>query len=211
MSFSLNSTLRIKGGIFLTEQTIELQLPNSPDPILYHYYKGLQNRTFYINAEIDSDLVDMVAMPLLTADREDPTKPITIYVNTIGGSVFDGFNLCDIIRSLKSPTEIIVLGYAYSMGAFIMMAGANKPNIVRKCFHFSTGLMHGGSSFIQGTASQVKDFYKFAERFEEKIEAFVLENTNFSKEEYEKIERQELYMTAEDMLEKGLVDEIVYS
>lgn len=188
---------------------IEVQLPSSPDPILYHYYKGLQTRTFYINAEIDSDLVDMVAMPLLAADKEDPTKPITIYINTVGGSVFDGFNLCDIITSLRSPTEIIVLGYAYSMGAFLLMAGANKPNIVRKCFSFSTGLMHGGSSFIQGTASQVKDYYKFAERFEQKVETFVLEKSKFTKEEYDKIERQELYMTAEDMLDKGLVDEII--
>ena len=208
--FIMQPSCEYKEEFLLTEQIIEFQLPNSPDPILYHYYKGLQNRTFYINAEIDSDLVDMVAMPLLAADREDPEKPITIYINTVGGSVFDGFNLCDIIRSLQSPTQIIVLGYAYSMGAFLLMAGANKSNITRKCFHFSTGLMHGGSSFIQGTASQVKDYYKFAERFEEKIEAFVLENTNFTKEEYDKIERQELYMTAEDMLEKGLVDEIVY-
>lgn len=190
------------------EATIELQLPNSPDPVLYHYYQGLSNRTFYINCDIDSDLVDMVSVPLLMADKKSD-KPITIYINTLGGSVFDGFNLADIISNLKAPTTIIVLGYAYSMGMYLLMAGSNKPNIVRKCYPFSTGLMHGGSSLIQGTASQVKDYYQFAERFDQKVQDFVLKNSKFTQEEYEKIERHELYLTAEEMLEKGLVDEII--
>lgn len=186
---------------------LEIQLPNSPDPILYHYYKGLSNRTFYINCEIDSDLVDMVSVPLLMADTTG--EPITIYLNTPGGSVFDGFNLADIISNLKSPTTIIVLGYAYSMGMYLLMAGSNKPNITRKCYPFSTGLMHGGSSLVQGTSSQVRDYHEFAERFDKKVENFVLANSNFTKEEYDKIERYELYLTAEEMLEKGLVDEII--
>ena len=191
----------------MSDTVLQLQLPNSPDPILYHYYQGLSNRIFYINCEIDSDLVDMVSVPLLMADTTG--EPITIYLNTPGGSVFDGFNLADIISNLRSPTTIIVLGYAYSMGMYLLMAGSNKPNITRKCYPFSTGLMHGGSSLVQGTSSQVRDYHEFAERFDKKVENFVLANSNFTKKEYDKIERYELYLTAEEMLEKGLVDEII--
>ena len=187
---------------------ISMSMPDSADPILFHYYKGLENRTFYINSEIDDNTVDMVSIPLIMTDKES-SEPITIYLNTMGGSVFDGFNLANIIENLKSPTTIIVLGYAYSMGMYFLMAGKNKPNITRKCYNFSTGLMHGGSSLIQGTASQVKDYYRFAERFDQKVEDFVLSHSNFTKDEYDKIERHELYLTAEDMLEKGLVDEII--
>ena len=189
-------------------EAINITLPETSDPILYHYYKGLENRTFFINDVINEDTIDTVAIPLLLADKVS-NDPITIYINTPGGSISDGFNLTDVISNLQSPTTIIVLGYAYSMGMYFLMAGANKPHIKRLCHRFSTGLMHGGNSLIQGTSSQVKDYYKFAERFDAKIKSFVLQNSKFTESEYDKIEREELYLTAEDMLEKGLIDEII--
>ena len=188
---------------------LKLTLPNSPDPELYHYYEGLKAREVYLNDDIDSFTVDLVGLPLKRMDEEDSTKPIKIYINSPGGSLVDGLIICDIIENLKSPVEIIVLGYAFSMGAIILMAGANKPNIKKKCYPFSIGLIHGGSNSLAGTSSQVKDFYKFQERLEDKVKKFVVERTKFTEEEYDKVHREELFMTAEDMLEKGLVDEII--
>lgn len=189
--------------------SLDVRLPQSPDPELYHYYKGIKNRTFYINDEINSFVIDLIGIPLLDADREDSTKPITIYLNTPGGDVFSGLAICNIIETLKSPVEIIVPAHAYSMGALILLAGANKPNITRKCFTFSTGLLHGGSGLIAGTKSQMKDFYKFEERYEEKIKDFVVKRSKMTPEEYDLSGREEVYMTSDEMLEKGFIDEII--
>ena len=126
-------------------------------------------------------------MPLLQMDNDGSGEKITIYINTNGGSVYDGLCLCNIIENLKSPTEIIVLGYAYSMGSIILMSGRNNPNVVRKCYPFSTALIHGGSSYIGGTSSQVKDYFKFSEKFEKRIADFIISHTNLSEDDYAKI------------------------
>jgi len=190
-------------------ESIVVAVPDSsPAPHIHRYYRGLKERTFYITDEIDANTVEDVGLELIRADQTGD-KLITIYLNTPGGCIFSGFNLCNIIENLKSPVEIIVLGYAYSMGGYILMAGYNKKNIVRRCYSFSTALMHGGSAAVEGTASQVKDFHRFAEKYDQKIKDFFLSHSNFTEEEYDKIERTELYLTAEEMLEKGLVDEII--
>lgn len=188
----------------------KISLPqDTPDPGLVQYYENLKNRVFFINEEISEDLMETIVVPLLKADAEDSTKPITIYLNTPGGCVFSGFVICDIIERLKSPVEIRVLGFSYSMGSYLLMAGHGKPNITRKAYPFSTCLIHGGSSVLSGTGSQVKDTFNFMERYEEKIKTYVLQRSKITEEEYAAMERKEWYMTAEDMLKYELIDEII--
>ena len=148
-------------------------------------------------------------MALLRMDSDGSGKKITIYINTNGGSVYDGLVLCDIIEQLKTETEVIVLGYAYSMGSIILMSGKNNPNVIRKCYPFSTALIHGGSAYISGSSSQVKDYFKFNEKFEKRIADFIVSHTNLTEDDYAAIERYEAYMDSDEMLEKGLVDEII--
>ena len=169
----------------------------------------MKNRIILINDTISDITIDKVVMPLLQMDNDGTGKKITIYINTNGGSVFDGLSLCNVIEKLKTETEVIVLGYAYSMGSIILMAGKNNPKVTRKCYPFSTALIHGGSSYISGTSSQVKDYFKFNEKFEKRIADFIISHTNLSAEDYAAIERYEAYMDSDEMLEKGLVDEII--
>lgn len=145
----------------------------------------------------------------MAADNDGSNEPITIYINTPGGSVHDGFTLVSAIQRLKSPTKVIVLGYAYSMGALILMAGANNKNVVRQCYEFSTGLLHGGSQLISGSNSAVKDYFHFHEKYEKRIKNFVTSHSKVTEEEYEKVDRYELYFDSDQMLELGLVDEII--
>lgn len=173
------------------------------------YERLLENRIILINDTISELTIDKVVMPLLQMDNDGTGQKITIYINTNGGSVYDGLCLCNIIEKLKTNTEIIVLGYAYSMGSIILMSGKNNPNVVRKCYPFSTALIHGGSAYVGGTSSQVKDYFKFNEKFEKRIADFIVSHTNLSEDDYAAIERYEAYMDSDEMLEKGLVDEII--
>ena len=173
------------------------------------YNRLLEERKILINDIISENTIEKVVMPLLRMDNDGSGKKITIYINTNGGSVYDGLVLCDIIEQLKTETEVIVLGYAYSMGSIILMSGKNNPNVIRKCYPFSTALIHGGSAYISGSSSQVKDYFKFNEKFEKRIADFIVSHTNLTEDDYAAIERYEAYMDSDEMLEKGLVDEII--
>lgn len=178
-------------------------------PATYQYYKGLKNRRIIINDQITQDILESVMLPLLEMDNDETNEPIEIILATIGGSLFDGMPLCDIIDKLKTPTTIIVPTYAYSMGGLILMAGYNNPNVTKKCYKHSTALLHAGSTYLEGNSSSVKDTFNFHQKFEAKIKEYTLSHSKITEDEYEKMERFEYYMDSDTMLEKGLVDEII--
>lgn len=180
-----------------------------PNPVMFQYYKNLKNRKIIINDQIDSSLLETVIIPLLEMDNDGTGEPIEIILNTVGGSLFDGLPLCNIIDNLKTPTTITVITYAYSMGGIILMAGYNNPNVKKRCYKYSTALLHAGSSYLEGNSSAVKDQFNFYQKFEDIIKDYTLSHSNISEEEYTKMERYEWYMTSDTMLEKGLIDEII--
>lgn len=181
----------------------------SISPAMYQYYKGLKERKIIINDQITSNIVETVILPLLEMDNDRSNQPITIYLSTVGGSLFDGMPLCDIIDNLKTHTTIIIPTYAYSMGGLIAMAGYKNPNVIKKCYKHSTVLLHAGSTYLEGNSSSVKDTFNFHQKFEEKIKEYTLSHSKITEEEYDKMERFEWYMTSDTMLEKGIVDEII--
>lgn len=194
----------------MTDFKLNLQeFASLPEPYVYEYYDNLNNRTIVINEDVNNSLIDNVILPLLKMDNDGTGKEITIYLNTLGGEVYVGFALCSVIEKLKTPTKIIALGHAFSMGALILCAGINNPNVRRYCYEFTVGLVHGGSDYIQGTSSQVKDYYKFSEKYENKVKQFILTHSKIDENKYEQMSRYEWYMTAEDMVEHGLIDEII--
>lgn len=186
-----------------------LAAPQEMCPAVYQYYKGLENRRIILNDQFDSNIVETVALPLIDMDNDGTGKPIEIILSSPGGSVFDALFLANIIDGVKTPVTIRVMGYAYSMGSLILMAGYSNTNVRKVCYGFSTGLIHGGSTYLEGTASAVKDTFKFHENMEEKIKQYVLTHSLLTEEDYQKSERYELYLTAEDMLRLKIVDEIL--
>lgn len=178
-------------------------------PTLYQYYKGLEERRIVINDALDNDIIERVALPLIEMDNDGTGAPIDIVLSSPGGSVFDAMVLCDIIDRLKTPTTITVMGYAYSMGSIILMAGFNNENVKKVCYPFSTALVHSGSTHMEGAANIVKDTFHFTQRFEELIKSYILSHSYITEEEYNKMERYEWYMLADDMLRLGLVDEVL--
>ena len=180
-----------------------------PEICTYQYYKCLANRQILINDQIDLTIVETAILPLLEMDNDGTGEPIEIILNTCGGSLFDGLAMCSVIDNLKTPTVITVITYAYSMGGVILMAGKNNPNVTKRCYGYSTGLLHAGSTYLEGNSSSVKDTFNFYQKFEDKIKEYTLSHSNITEEEYSEMERREWYMTSEVMLEKGLVDYII--
>lgn len=199
----------------MVKETFEIGLdellssPTELTPAVYQYYKNLRNRTIIVNDAITADIVESVMLPLIEMDNDGTNEPITIRLSTVGGSLFDGITLCDIIDNLKTPTTIIVQTYAYSMGGIILMAGYNNPNVRKVCYKHSTALLHAGSTYLEGNSTAVKDQFHFNQKFEQKLKDYTLSHSKITESEYDSMERYEWYMDSDTMLEKGLVDEVM--
>ena len=132
-------------------------------------------------------------------------EPIKIYIDSWGGSVIDGFEIVDAIKTSKTPVYTYVTGAAYSCGLIVAMAGHK-----RFAYPHSSFLMHEGS--IGSDIQDAHKFKKYAEFYNvqlEQMKKFVLENTKITSEEYDKISKDDNWYTAEQALEKGFIDEVV--
>lgn len=200
--------------MFIIELTLEellatLQPKGLPDPILYQYYKNLLDRKIVINEQIGDALLETAVLPFIEMDNDGTNKPIEIIISTVGGEIYSGFNFVDQIEKAKSPVTIHIMSMAASMGFLIAMAGKNNPNVKTICHPFSVGLLHSGSQYMEGSAHAVKDTFDFSQHYEEKIKNYILTHTKIDENLYEKIERKEYWMDADEMKRLGIVDEII--
>lgn len=195
--------------ITLTELVSSVDSSHLPDPVIFTYYKLLEDRKIVINEEIDGNLLESAVIPYMTMDNDGTGKPIEILLSTNGGDIYFGFNLVDQIEKAKTPTTIHIMGMAASMGTLIAMAGKNNPNVKTVCHSFSVGLIHSGSQYMEGATHAVKDLFDFTQHYEERIKNYILTHSKITPEYYEKIERKELYLDADEMLRLGIVDEII--
>lgn len=179
-----------------------------PDPVAYQYYQLLEQRKILINQEIDDTFLETAVLPYIQMN-EDGEGPIEIIISTVGGDIYSGFELVDAIEKAKVPTTIHVIGMCASMGTLIAMAGKNNPNVKTVCHPFSVGLLHSGSQYMEGSAHAVKDTFDFSQHYEDKIKDYILSHSKIDEEYYNKIERKELWLDADEMLRLGIVDEII--
>lgn len=201
---------------------------NGIAPDLYQYYKGLANDRVILAGEIMDDIVENVAIPLLDMikknkeikDKEsegrivkiDPNfklAPIEIIIHSPGGSVYDGMFLANIIDKAEVPINIKIFGNALSMGMIIAMAGYNNPNVTKECYGFSIGLIHAGSLKMEGEANAVRDTMEFNDKYSEMMKQYVLSHSKITEEEYEAHNSKQWYLTAEEMLNYGIVDKVI--
>lgn len=173
------------------------------------YKEDFKNREIFIDTEIGEDFSRMVISPLIHMIKQDNTAPIRIYINCPGGNVMDGLVLCNLIDNISCPCTIEILGYAYSMAGYIAMAGYNNPNVKKVCHQYSFGLIHAGSIGYSGDARKAKQIQSFYDKIDNMIKDYLLSHTKITPEQYEENIDVEWYLTADEMLELGIVDEII--
>lgn len=178
-----------------------------PDPELYQYYKCLSENTLLINQDIDECLIEYAIIPLMRMDADENIDHINIILDSPGGEIYSGFALISAIENCKTPITMRIVGMAASMAGYIAMA--KSPTLKVVCDKWSVGLIHAGSTMLEGNSNSVKDMFKFNERYEEKIKEYVLSHTKIDEKMYSDIERYEFWMDSNDLLRYGVVDEIV--
>lgn len=182
------------------------------DATTYTYFRErLENRTIIFNSEVAEDIVERVYIPLKNFEEDDSEAPVTLILNTVGGSVYDGLFLCNVIDNYKKKLNIIVPGYCMSMGAILLTAGTHNPNVFKTCYPHSLALFHNGEIGVHGEQGSVEDVMEFNKKINKLVKDYIIANTNITEEIYKEHDRKQWYLTAPEMLEYGLVDKIIGS
>ena len=175
-----------------------------------YWHQLLHNRTIIFNSEIDEDIVERIYLPLRDFENDDSNEPVTLILNSPGGSVSDGFFLANYLTQYKKPLHIYVLGYAASMAAVILSAGGKNSNITRYCYPATYALIHDG--YIALSAQETKsanDIIEYNNRVDNDIRQFIIDNTNITAEQYDSKARHQWFLSAAEMLEYNIVDVVI--
>lgn len=197
--------------IDITEFLEEIMKESTVDPVMYQYFHNLKhNRTIIFNRIIDSDVIENVYLPLREFEKDSSDEPITLIMNSDGGSVTDSFFIANYLTTYKKPLIMICTGSASSMATVLFAAGGKNPNITRYAYPSSYMLIHDGYVTLGG-ASEAKtatDIIHFNEKVDDKIRNFIIENTKISEKDYDSHARKQWFLFADEAKELGLIDKI---
>lgn len=179
----------------------------------YQYFNQLLNhRTILFNTYIDEDIVEKIYLPLKEFEDDSSVEPVTLILNSPGGSVADGFFLAHYLAHYKKKLNIIVLGYAASMAAVILAAGGHNENVHRMCYPSTYALVHDGYITMESSESKTaQDFMAFNDKVDNDIKDFIIQNTNITEELYNSKTRHQWFISSKEMKELNLIDEIIGS
>lgn len=170
----------------------------------------IENRILVINDEISECVIEDYALYILKWNRDDEDipaekrKPITIFINSPGGSSFDGFALVDVILQSKTPINGVAIGLVASMGYHIYLSCHN-----RYAFNSAILLQHDGETIVQNSSSKAKQTMKFFEDMEKRTKSYVLNRTTMTEEFYDSIYEQEFWFYPDKGKELGVVHKII--
>lgn len=170
-----------------------------------YYFKILnKNRYILLYDEINNISSDIICSKLRAMDILNH-KPIYLEINSPGGSVPDGISIINTIEHIKSKVITIISGQACSMGALISIAGDK-----RLIYANSYWMQHSTSDIVGDYIQYIKDRTKFLCEFENRTEKMLRLKTKLSNMDITKIRSGELWLNAEQALQKGVVDSIIY-
>ena len=172
------------------------------------YSRLLKERIVFLNGEVNDAVSNSICAQLLFLEAEDSDADINFYINSPGGTVTSGMAMYDTMQYIKPDVSTIVMGQAASMGSFLANAGAPGKRFMlpgaRHMIHQPLGGASGQASDIQIRANEIIRIKK------ELTEAYVKHNTKGkSYEEFESAMDRDNFMTAQEALDFGLVDEII--
>lgn len=156
--------------------------------------------------EISSDSSKEICSKLISFNFINNKKPIYLEINSVGGSVSDGFAIVNTIRKIQAPVITIINGEACSMAAMISIVG-NKKYI----YYNSYWMQHPTSDMIAEDVQKIKDRAKYLSEFEAKMEELMKQCTSLTKKDLAKIRTGELWLNAKQCLKKKIVDEIIFT
>lgn len=170
------------------------------------YSRLLKDRIIMLSGEINDHTANIVVAQLLFLAAEDPDKDINIYINSPGGSVTAGLAIFDTMNYIKCDVSTICVGMAASMGAFLLTAGAKGKRYV---LPNSEVMIHQPLGGAQGQATEIAIAAKHILKTRDRLNTILAEQTGQPLEKIEQDTERDNFMSAEEAVAYGLVDQVV--
>lgn len=166
----------------------------------------LKERIVFLGTPIDDQIANLIIAQLLYLEREDPEKDISLYIHCPGGVITAGLAIYDTMQLVKPDVSTICVGLAASMGTVLLCSGAHGK---RYALPNATVHMHQAVGGAQGQASDIEIAAREIIRIQDKLRAIVAKHTGQTEEKIAKDSDRDYYLSAEQAVEYGLVDELL--
>ena len=166
----------------------------------------LRERIIFLGTPILDQVANSIIAQLLYLEREDPDRDISMYVNSPGGSITAGLAIYDTMQMVAPQVSTVCVGMAASMATVLLSGGAKGK---RYCLPNSTVHMHQAQSGTQGSASDIQIAAREITRLQERLRTILSENTGQTFDKIAMDSDRDNYLTPEQAVEYGLVDEIL--
>lgn len=166
----------------------------------------LRNRIIMLGTPINDQIANLTVAQLLYLAREDPNKPIRMYINSPGGQVYAGMAIYDTMQQVECPVSTVAVGFTASFGTVLLTAGTKG---MRYALPNATIHMHQPLGGAQGQASDIAIQAQEILRLRTTLNGILSKHTGQSVEKIEEDTDRDIYMNANDAKEYGLVDEVL--
>ncbi len=170
------------------------------------YSRLLKERIIFLSGPIDDNVANLVVAQLLFLVAEDPNKDVNLYINSPGGSVSAGLAIYDTMQYIKCDVSTICIGQAASMGAFLLAAGEKGK---RFALPNADIMIHQPLGGAQGQAEDIKIQAEKILKVRTLINKILSEKTGQTLKRIEKDTDRDFYMSAEEAVKYGLIDEVI--
>ena len=170
------------------------------------YSRLLNDRIIMLHDQVNDQTASLIVAQLLYLEGQDPTKDISLYINSPGGSVSAGLAIYDTMQYIKCDVSTICMGMAASMGAFLLAAGAKGK---RYALPNSEIMIHQPSGGAQGQATDIMIHTNHILHIKKRLNTILSENTGKPYEQVAADTERDNFMTAQQALEYGLIDKVI--
>ncbi len=165
----------------------------------------LRERIVFLNGPVEDGMASLICAQLLFLESENPKKEIALYINSPGGVVTAGLAIYDTIQYIKSPVATVCMGFAASMGSFLLMAGAAGQRVA---LPNASILVHQPSGGFQGQASDIARHAENVLKTKSRLIALYAHHCGRTTDEVERALDRDNFMSAEEARAWGLVDHV---
>lgn len=172
------------------------------------YSRLLKDRIVFLGHPVTDEIANLVTAQMLFLESEDPEKEINFYINSPGGSVTAGLAIYDTMQFIKPPVSTLCLGQAASMGALLLLAGQKGR---RYALPHSRIMIHQPLGGAQGQATDIDIQAREILRIREELNNIIMRHTGQQLKKIEKDTDRDMFLTPEQAVEYGLIDEVIVS
>ena len=170
------------------------------------YSRLLRVRIFFLGEPVTSDSANRIVAQLLFLEAEDPEKEIFLYVNSPGGSVYDGLGIFDTMQHIKPDVHTVCVGLAASMGAFLLCAGAKGK---RSSLQHSRIMIHQPLGGASGQASDIRIQADEILFLKDRLNKELADRTGQPLDKIQLDTDRDFFMSPQQAMDYGLIDHVI--